>query len=423
MAEATNATNLAAMAWRNIWRNRRRSLITLSSIALGTMLAVIMTAVQDAQWRDMIDMAARLGGGHVTIQHEEYLETPTLSRSVKQIDDLRELVRRDSQLDETVEGIVERVTGFVMVSTAGQSYGAGFIAYDPERENSETLSILEAIDEGELLEDPHEPRILIGSQLAENLNTRIGRKVIFTLTDKNAEIISETVRLKGTLHTGAPTIDGGLVLLPIGLLRKTVAYAPDEATQLGLFLEDQRDAGAVADRIGKALGSGVAAIPWYDNQADLASFIMMKIAGAYFFEAVIALLVAAGIFNTIFVSVMERLREFGILLAIGFSPRRLFSLVMLESFWLGVVGLFFAILITAWPYYYLANTGIDMSAMIGEGNAEVAGVAIAPLLKASIYPEKLFFIGLAVVAATLLSGLYPAWKAGRIEPVESIRIV
>ncbi len=423
MAEATNATNLAAMAWRNIWRNRRRSLITLSSIALGTMLAVIMTAVQDAQWRDMIDMAARLGGGHVTIQHEEYLETPTLSRSVKQIDDLRELVRRDSQLDETVEGIVERVTGFVMVSTAGQSYGAGFIAYDPERENSETLSILEAIDEGELLEDPHEPRILMGSQLAENLNTRIGRKVIFTLTDKNAEIISETVRLKGTLHTGAPTIDGGLVLLPIGLLRKTVAYAPDEATQLGLFLEDQRDAGAVADRIGKALGNGVAAIPWYDNQADLASFIMMKIAGAYFFEAVIALLVAAGIFNTIFVSVMERLREFGILLAIGFSPRRLFSLVMLESFWLGVVGLFFAILITAWPYYYLANTGIDMSAMIGEGNAEVAGVAIAPLLKASIYPEKLFFIGLAVVVATLLSGLYPAWKAGRIEPVESIRIV
>ena len=423
MAEATNATNLAAMAWRNIWRNRRRSLITLSSIALGTMLAVIMTAVQDAQWRDMIDMAARLGGGHVTIQHEEYLETPTLSRSVKQIDELRGLVRRDSQLDETVEGMVERVTGYLMVSTAGQSYGAGFIAYDPERENSETLSILEAIDEGELLEDPHEPRILMGSQLAENLNTRIGRKVIFTLTDKNAEIISETVRLKGTLHTGAPTIDGGLVLLPIGLLRKTVAYAPDEATQLGLFLEDQRDAGAVADRIGKALGNGVAAIPWYDNQADLASFIMMKIAGAYFFEAVIALLVAAGIFNTIFVSVMERLREFGILLAIGFSPRRLFSLVMLESFWLGVVGLFFAILITAWPYYYLANTGIDMSAMIGEGNAEVAGVAIAPLLKASIYPEKLFFIGLAVVVATLLSGLYPAWKAGRIEPVESIRIV
>ena len=423
MAEAANATNLAAMAWRNIWRNRRRSLITLSSIALGTMLAVIMTAVQDAQWRDMIDMAARLGGGHVTIQHEEYLETPTLSRSVKQIDELRGLVRRDSQLDETVEGMVERVTGYLMVSTAGQSYGAGFIAYDPERENSETLSILEAIDEGELLEDPHEPRILMGSQLAENLNTRIGRKVIFTFTDKNAEIISETVRLKGILHTGAPTIDGGLVLLPIGLLRKTVAYAPDEATQLGLFLEDQRDAGAVADRIGKALGNGVAAIPWYDNQADLASFIMMKIAGAYFFEAVIALLVAAGIFNTIFVSVMERLREFGILLAIGFSPRRLFSLVMLESFWLGVVGLFFAILITAWPYYYLANTGIDMSAMIGEGNAEVAGVAIAPLLKASIYPEKLFFIGLAVVTATLLSGLYPAWKAGRIEPVESIRIV
>jgi ABC-type lipoprotein release transport system permease subunit len=202
-----------------------------------------------------------------------------------------------------------------------------------------------------------------------------------------------------------------------------VGYEANEVTQLGLFLSDQRDAGAVAERVGPHLDQGVAAIPWFDSQADLAGFIMMKIAGAYFFEAVIALLIAAGIFNTIFVSVMERLREFGILLAIGFSPRRLFSLVMLESLWLGMVGLVLAALVTAFPYYYLANTGIDVSAAMGEGDAEVAGVAIVPILKASIYPEKLLFIGLAVLVATLLSGLYPAWKAGRIEPVETIRIV
>ena len=160
-----------------------------------------------------------------------------------------------------------------------------------------------------------------------------------------------------------------------------------------------------------------------DAQADLATFIMLKVAGAYFFEAIMALLVAAGIFNTIFVSVMERLREFGVLLAIGFSPRRLFGLVMFESFWLGVVGLVFAALLSAWPYYFLATTGIDISDMIGDGNAEVAGVAIAPTIKAGIYPESFVYIILAALVATLLSGLYPAWKAGRIAPVESIKLV
>jgi ABC-type lipoprotein release transport system permease subunit len=416
---AADNTKLLSMAWRNIWRNRRRTLITLSSIGFGTMFAVIMTGVQDGQWRDMIDMAARLGGGHVTLQHAEYLETPTLSRSLEGAGRLRELALRDPHVDR----VVERITGFLMVSTAGQSYGAGFIAFDPTQEDAETLSILEAVKEGELLSDNDEARIIMGSQLAQNLNAKLGRKVIFTLTDKNGEIISETVRLKGIIHTGAPTIDGGLALLPIGLLRKSVAYASDEVVQLGLFLKDQRQAAVVAARMGAQLDSDLDAIPWYDSQADLATFIMLKIAGAYFFEVVIALLIGAGIFNTIFVSVMERVREFGVLLAIGFSPRRLFALVMFESFWLAVAGLIFAILLTAGPYYYLATTGVDISAAIGEGNAEVAGVAIVPILKASIYPEKLVFIGLAAILATLLSGLYPAWKAGRVEPVDSIRLV
>jgi ABC-type lipoprotein release transport system permease subunit len=367
----------------------------------------------------MIDMAARLGGGHVTLQHAEYLETPTLSRSIHDTPRLRAAALEDPY----VKRVVERITGFLMLSTAGQSYGAGFIAFDPAAEDVETLSILEAIKEGEPLEDAHERRIIVGSQLAQNLKARLGRKLVFTLTDKNAEIISETVRLKGIIHTGAPTIDGSLVLLPIGLVRSSIAYAPDEAVQLGLFLEDQRQAPVVAARLGGQFGAEVEAVPWYDTQADLATFIMMKIAGAYFFEAIMALLISAGIFNTIFVSVMERLREFGVLLAIGFSPRRLFGLVMLESFWLALVGLIVAGLLGAWPYYYLASTGIDMSSMIGEGSSEVAGVAIVPILKASMYPEKFVYIGLAVIGATLLSGLYPAWKAGRIEPVESIRLV
>lgn len=137
----------------------------------------------------------------------------------------------------------------------------------------------------------------------------------------------------------------------------------------------------------------------------------------------IAVLVAAGIFNTLFVSVMERLREFGIMLAIGFSPGKLFRLVMMESAWLALVGLVSAALVTIGPYLYLASSGIDVTAVMGEDMVEIAGVGFSPILRVGIYPENVVRIGVLALLAVLLSGIYPAWKAGHCDPVETIRLV
>ena len=120
-------TSLATMAWRNLWRNRRRTYITLSAIVFGVFLAVIMMAMQDRNWADMIRLAARLGAGHVTIQHPEYLDTPTLTRTVQGTDALRRLAEDDPH----VIRVVERITGFAMLATARENVGAGFIAVSP----------------------------------------------------------------------------------------------------------------------------------------------------------------------------------------------------------------------------------------------------------------------------------------------------
>jgi ABC-type lipoprotein release transport system permease subunit len=111
------------------------------------------------------------------------------------------------------------------------------------------------------------------------------------------------------------------------------------------------------------------------------------------------------------------------MMAIGFSPARLFGLVMCESLWLGLVGLVLAVAITAGPYYYMTTTGIDLTAQMGISGSEVAGVAVSPIMYVDIFPENLVMIASAALLATLLSGLYPAWKAGRVVPVESIRLV
>jgi ABC-type lipoprotein release transport system permease subunit len=412
-------SNLGVMAWRNLWRNLRRTVLTISSIAFGTFLAVISTGIQDRNFSEMIDLAARMGGGHVTIQHKEYQDYPTMSRTVQNCNELTASALNDEQ----VKQVVTRITGHTMLSTAKGSYGAGFLAINPLKEDDKTLSIIKSMVEGSMFVSSMDRGIILGERLAKNLGAKMGSKIVYTMTDRKGEIVSGLARVSGIIRTGAPGIDSGLSILPIDSVRKVLSFTKNEAIQVAVFIEDQRKSGQVAKRLSKKTGAGSAVLTWNEVNPELAGFISMKIGGAIFMEMLIAVLVAAGIFNTLFVSVMERLREFGIMMAIGFSPGSLFRLVMLESLWLGLVGLAAGAIVTAGPYYYLSSKGLDMSAMIGEGGSEIAGVAISPIFHVGIFPEHAVLIACAVFIATMLSGLYPAWRAGRVVPVDTIKLV
>ena len=412
-------SSLAKMAWRNLWRNRRRTYITLSAIVFGVFMAILMMAMQDRNWDDMIRLAARLGAGHVTIQHPEYLDSPTLTRTVQGTDRLKRLAAED----ERVVRVVERITGFNLLSTARENIGAGFIAVAPEQEDEETLSFIEAIVEGEFFSSSTDGGIILGEKLASNLDVELGSKVVYTLTDKEGEIVSALARVSGIVRTGSPSVDAGISLLPIDTVREVVGFAPDEAIQIAAFVEDQRVSDAVVADLDARVSDDAAVLAWHELQPDLAVFIAMKVGGSVVMMLILAALVAAGIFNTLFVSVMERLREFGIMLAVGFSPGQLFGLIMLESAWLAVIGLAAAAAVTIGPYLYLASTGIDISAMIPADQVEIAGVGMSTTLRVGIYGKNVALIGVSALAAILLSGVYPAWRAGRADPVETIRLV
>jgi ABC-type lipoprotein release transport system permease subunit len=412
-------SNLGVMAWRNIWRNLRRTVLTLSSIAFGTFLAVISTGIQDRNFSEMIDLAARMGGGHVTIQHKEYQDYPTMSRTVENCKEITKSAFKDKQ----VKQVVTRITGHTMISTAKGSYGAGFMAINPLKEDDKTLSIIKSIVKGSMFATSMDRGIILGERLAKNLGAKMGSKVVYTMTDRKGDIVRGLAHVSGIIRTGAPGIDSGLSILPIDSVRKILGFSENEAIQVAVFIEDQRKSKQVAKRLSNRTGTGSATLTWNEVNPELAGFISMKIGGAIFMEMLIAVLVAAGIFNTLFVSVMERLREFGIMMAIGFSPGSLFRLVMLESLWLALVGLVSGTIVTAGPYYYLASRGLDMSAMIGEGGSEIAGVAISPIFHVGIFPEHAVLIAGAVFITTMLSGLYPAWRAGRVVPVDTIKLV
>ena len=407
---ATGRARLATMAWRNIWRNRRRTLITVFGIVFGVFMAVLFTGIGDSTYGQMIDHAAKLGSGHVVVQHEEYQDLPTVKKTVVHTAAVEEAARAIPH----VTGTATRITGAAMLATAKNSQGTYFFAIDPTRESPETLELLDAKWEGEQLTAPDQKKaVVLGRGLAENLDVQLGSKVVYTVTDKHGEIVSSLVRVVGIVETGAPSLDAALCILPIDAVREDLGYAEDEATMVAVFVDDHRVARQVADALASAAPEGAVVLTWDEAQPDLAGFIAMKEGGASIFEVIIMVLLAAGIFNTLFVSVMERLREFGIMAAIGFTPGQLFGLVMWESIWLALVGLVGSVIAIAGPYYQLSTKGIDYSALIGDG-AEVAGVAMDPILYVRIYPESAVMIAVAVVLATLASGLYPAWRAGRV---------
>jgi ABC-type lipoprotein release transport system permease subunit len=359
-----------------------------------------------------------MGAGHVTLQHPQYQALPSVKKTVTGASALA----RTAEAQPEVTTALPRTSGAVMLATVRGSYGAGFIAVDPAQESSDTLEVLDDIALGEFFATAHDKGIILGSKLAENLDVTLGKRVVYTLTDKEGEIVSGLARVSGIVHSGAPSLDSGLCLLPLGTVAEVLGYAEDEATQVAVFLRDNRDADVVAARLGQFVGDEVASLTWKETQPDLHGFISMKVSSTLVIEVIIMLLIGAGIFNSLLMSVMERLREFGVMLAIGCSPGQIFGLVMWESLWLGLTGLVASAIVTAAPYYHLSTQGLDFSEAVGDGT-EVAGVAMDPILYVGIYPEHLIAIAAVVLVSTFLAGLYPAWKAGWVEPVQATKLV
>ncbi|MCO4762991.1 MAG: ABC transporter permease [Myxococcales bacterium] len=411
-------STLAAMAWRNIWRNRRRTLVTLASIVFGTFLAIMLTGVGDATYGSMIDTAARMGNGHVTVQHPMQVQAPAPKRFISGTTALADKIKADPE----VKHVSARIMGQVMLAAAGESRGAGVIGIDPTVESKDTLSALGGISEGKLFGPDDKRGIVLGADLARHLGVKLGRKVVFTLTDRHGEVFSGLARVRGLIHTGTSAIDGGLCLLPISVLRKALGYGPDDATLLAVLVTDQRYAAAVSKRLMPLANEQRVVLTWHQTLAEMSGFIDMKLSGAAFMQGLMMLLIAAGIFNALFVSVMERLPEFGILTAIGWRRSQLFILVMLESLWLALVGIGLSAVVTALPYYKLSTDGFSIADQLGDG-AEIANVMMDPTMYVRIHPENLALIVLAVVTATLLSGLFPAYKAGSVNPVDAIKLV
>lgn len=411
--------NLNKLAWRNLWRHKRRTLITASSIAFGVLLSVTFTGAGDYFYTRMIDASASMGMGHITIEAVDYNRAPSTKKRLQQTP----LLRKQLLNIDGVKNVVIRINGQAMFASARKSLGGMFIGIDPSLESSENNLFLRSMVKGEMLTKDDKRSIVLGVDLARKLNLKLGKKVVYTTTDANGEIVSAIARVKGLFRTGVTEVDSAAALLPLGSAQEVLGYKEHEATLLAVLLHDQRRAVRLRNQISSLEAfRPLEVLSWQQSQPDLAGMIAVDRSSNYISQLLIGMLVAAGILNTLLMSVLERVREFGVMMALGMSPFSLFRLVMLESFWLAIIGLIIGTLVTIPWYLFMVETGIDFSAAYG-GDVSFGGVLIDPVFKIRLFKESIIAILIGLFSLALLSGAYPAWRAGRIPPVESLKTI
>ncbi len=406
---------LLKMALRNLWRNKRRSLITSLAIALGLAMLIFASGFADGAHGQMIEAGVQSMAGHVVIQGEGYQErreseivvpdSPAVAASLAEILPQARIVKR-----VYLQGL--------LTSPAG-SVGVGISAVEPSEE-AQVNDIDDKLVDGAYLGDD-DRAIVMGRALAQTLDVGIGDKVVL-MAQHAGEIESQLFRVCGLFEVGIDEIDGFHAQIPLPAAQELLGLG-DDVTQISAHIGSYRDTRPATALVKDAMADveGIEVLTWFQAMPDLYEWVMLDEGGMYVMLLIVAVVVALGIVNTVLMSVLERLREFGVMLSLGATPRLLAALVMTEAVLLGLfaVGLGLAVgvvLNASW-----AGSGLDMTAMAGAESMEAAGVAF----DMHIYPDlsalkTAIFCGLAF-AMTVLAAVYPAVKAATLKPIECLQ--
>ena len=413
---------LLRLAWRNLWRHRKRTVITLSSIAIGFGLAVLSIGIGDGSHNSLIRNAIKLGEGHLTIQPRGYIEAPA---NHKYLADGLALSKKLATLNLT--GSIEpRISLQVLASTANNSVGAALegisSASDPRVDMLKPQLL-----KGVWLKANDARGIVIGAGMASKLKAKIGSKVVLMAGKKGGDSQAQLGRVRGIFKSQVPEMDDYLILSDIQLARRFLQGEGAEITKqpitrFAIFLNDPDTMYEWKDKIKSAVESNqVIAMDWQEMMPQLVQFIIIDDAGNYVFLLLILIMVIFGVLNTVLMSVLERTREFGLLRALGLSRRNLLTLVFCESFIMGLLAIVVGWIVGGGVHFWFSQHGIDFTAMMGEGGNVMMGTFMDPIVYTELSWDRVVQLTSIIFVATLGSGIYPAIKAARVTPVEALR--
>ena len=404
------------LAWRSIWRNRRRTLITVLSIGFGLACTVFFIAIGEGVYAQLIDQVVRLQAGHITMENPGYRDAPAVDLWVKAPESLRSHIERLPQVERTKliimgQGIARSGSGDVSATLMG---------IEPSVE-LDTSPLVRHIVAGRYLNDDDGPWVVIGSELAKRLKLAVGKKMVITTNDAAGNLVDVLCRVRGIFETGSVEIDGYFIQAPIGFARRLFGLPEEGATQLGVVLRIPEAQESILREVRLMIAEqDIAVLPWQEVIPEIASYIKLDKGSNWIFQAILVFLILFTIFNTILMSVLEREREFAVLLALGTRPVQLRLQILLESAYLGLIGCALGLLVGGLAAWAAQEWGIDLRSLLEEGFT-ISGFAVSAKMHARVTTGLLLGTAGLVFGATLILSLIPMHRATRLSIVDQLR--
>ena len=400
---------LATLAWRNLWRNHRRTIIMISAITVGVWAMIFMTALMRGMVNDMLRGGIQTLPGHVQIHHPGFRDDPSVNNLI---------LATGTALDEIFsdkgfEPWASRVKVPAVISSERESRGVTLFGIDPVAEARITF-VANDIAEGRHLEDEADSGIVIGRKLADKLDTRLGKRVVLMSQDPDNEIADRGFRIVGIFDSDLDTNEETAVFVGRTTIQKMLGIG-DRVTEVVFLAADYQNVEPLYRRVSELAGPDVDAEPWYELDRYLSSMLKVMDGFVLVWIVVVFLALSFGLVNTLVMAVFERIREIGLMLALGMRPANILGQIVLESLLLLVIGLALGNAF-AWMTVVPLKDGIDISA-VAEG-MEMMGAS--SVLYPDLQIRDVIMANIVVLALGFLASLSPAWRASRYQPVEAI---
>lgn len=403
------------MAWRNTWRNWRRTFIATIAIVLGMILLIFMDATIKGSDQAIYGNAVRLYGGNVQI-HAPGFRDKSNRLPLLPLDDA-DFVIEKVRSHPNVIAASKRINTGGMVSSREGSYPVSITAIEPESEVHVSL-VAENITQGRFLTAADGDNILIGQEMANLLNVSVGDRINLIGQRKDESMRQRTMTVVGIYNLGLGDAEKGLVYINLPTAQ-TLYNLRDQETEIAITLEEVGQEGEFISTVQPDLPNYE--VDSFDTlRPEIRETLATKSAATAMIGFIVLFMASIGVLNLMLMAVYERTREMGVLAALGMKGRQLMALFLLEGMSIGLVGAVMGCFVSWLLVRAVGQVGIDLSYMQGTGD-------ITALMGTHLYPSipviNIIFYGVAVVIISALASLIPAWQAANNEPAESLHYI
>ena len=403
---------ILSISWRNIWRNKTRSFVVITAVALGICAGVFSTAFMKGMMDQRTQSAISTEISHIQIHRQNYRQENSLQLYMNESMAVVEQIKKINH----VKGVSQRIIIQSMIASAETSSGVKIAGIYPENEKMVT-SLSTKLVEGKYFKGVPKNPVVIGQKLADKLNVKLHSKIVITLQDMDNNITAGAYRIAGIFKTSNSNFDEMNVFVRYDDLSRLLALPEGASHEIAIFVDDNEMVDIIQNKV-KEFIPDYEILNWKEISPELSYLTEIMDMYMYIFIIIILLALLFGIINTMLMVILERRKEIGMLMAVGMNKIKVFTLILVETVQLslvgGVVGVFAGGLISA----YFETHAINMS-MFAEGLSKIGWDS---MVYCSVETDMILNVTIMVIIAGIIASVYPAYKALKYDPAEALRM-